>query len=80
MGGTTIPMGGATIPAGGAAPPGCRAANSAGREGRAFGQMAEQMGAQNGGVFSSLGFGAYIVFASAIYLAFKGVMKFLGRS
>lgn len=45
--------------------------------GRMFGEMAGQMG---GGVFDSLGLGAWVVIASAFYLAFKGVMKFLGRA
>ena len=47
--------------------------------GRMFGQMAEQMGAPGGGVFSSLGFGAYLIFAAVLYLAYKGVMKFLAK-
>ena len=28
----------------------------------------------------NLGFGAYILFAAAIFLAFKGIVRFLGRS
>jgi hypothetical protein len=45
---------------------------------RALGQMAEQMAGDGGGVFSNLGFGAYIIFAAVVYLAYKGVTKFLG--
>jgi hypothetical protein len=44
-----------------------------------FGEMAEQMGSGDG-VFDSLGLGAWAVIASALYLAIKGVMKFLIRS
>ncbi len=47
--------------------------------GRTFGQMADQMGG-GGGVFDSLGLGAYVVIASALYLAFKGVMKVRSRA
>ena len=48
--------------------------------GRAFGQMAEQMGAPSAGAFSNLGFGAYIIFAAVVYLAYKGLLKFLSRA
>jgi hypothetical protein len=46
----------------------------------AFGQMAQQMGAGESSGMGSLGFGAYIIFATVLYLAYKGVMRFLGRS
>ncbi|MGQ0384337.1 MAG: hypothetical protein ACT4UP_06615 [Gammaproteobacteria bacterium] len=47
----------------------------------AFGQMAQQMGASDGGGgMGSLGIGAYIIFATVLYLAYKGVTRFLGRS
>ena len=34
----------------------------------------------SGGLFDNLGFGTYIIVAAAAYLAFKGVVRFLGRS
>jgi hypothetical protein len=48
--------------------------------GRMFGEMAGQMDGGGGGVFDSIGLGAWVVIASALYLAFKGVMKCLGRA
>jgi hypothetical protein len=42
--------------------------------------MAQQMGAGESSGMGSLGFGAYIIFATVLYLAYKGVMRFLGRS
>ena len=57
-----------------------QALEAMGEFGRMFGQMAEQMGAPSGGVFSNLGFGAYLIFAAVLYLAYKGVVKFLGRA
>jgi hypothetical protein len=47
--------------------------------GQLFGQAAEQMGG-GGSVFGNLGIGAYLVIASALYLAVRGVMKFLSRA
>lgn len=47
--------------------------------GRLFGQAAEQMGAGSG-VFDNLGIGAYLVIASSLYLAVRGVMKILSRA
>lgn len=47
----------------------------------AFGQMAQQMGVGGGDSgFGSLGLGAYLIIAAALYLAYKGVMRFLSRS
>lgn len=57
-----------------------QAMEAMGEFGRMFGQMAEQMGAPGGGAFSNLGFGAYLIFAAVLYLAYKGVLKFLGRA
>ncbi len=57
-----------------------QAMEAMGEFGRAFGQMAEQMGAPSGGMFSNLGLGAYLIFAAVLYLAYKGVVKFLGRA
>ena len=48
-----------------------------GEFGQMMGQMAEQMGAETGGPFSSLGIAAWLLFATVVYLAFKGVMRFL---
>jgi hypothetical protein len=44
-----------------------------------MGQMAEQMDADMGGHFSSLGIGAWLLFATVVFLAFKGVMRFLSN-
>ena len=58
-----------------------QAMEAMGELGSMLGQMAEQMGgAPSGGVFSNLGFGAYLIFAAVLYLAYKGVVKFLGRA
>lgn len=45
-----------------------------------MGQMAEQMGGSAGGPFYNLGIGAWLLFATVIFLAFRGVMRFLARS
>ncbi len=50
-----------------------------GELGQMMGQMAEQMGGSTGSLFESLGIGAWLLFATAIFLAFKGVMRFLAR-
>jgi hypothetical protein len=50
-----------------------------GEFGPLFEEMAEQMGG-GGGLLDSLGLGAWAVIASALYLAVRGVMKFLGRA
>ena len=47
--------------------------------GREFGQMTEQMGGSTGGPLDSLGIGAWLLFATVIFLAFKGVMRFFAR-
>ena len=47
-----------------------------------FGQMMGQMGQQmeaSSGPFDSFGIGAWLLFATVIFLAFKGVMRFLAR-
>ncbi len=50
-----------------------------GEFGQMMGQMAQQMGGSAGGI-SDLGIGAWVVIAASAYLAFKGVVRFLGRS
>jgi hypothetical protein len=50
-----------------------------GEFGQMMGQMAQQMGGGGGGI-GDLGFGAWIIIAASVYLAFKGVMRFLSRS
>jgi len=50
-----------------------------GEFGPLFEEMAEQMGG-GGGLLDSLGLGAWAVIASALYLAIRGVMKFLSRA
>ncbi len=47
--------------------------------GQMMGQVAEQMGGGGMGM-DALGFGAWIIIAAGAYLAFKGVVRFLGRS
>lgn len=57
-----------------------KAMEAMGEFGQMMGQMAQQMTGNSGGIFENLGMGAYVIFAAAIYLAFKGVVRFLGRS
>lgn len=57
-----------------------KAMEAMGEWGQMMGQMSQQMGGGSGGMFDNLGFGAYIIFAATVYLAFKGVVRFLGRS
>lgn len=57
-----------------------KAMEAMGEFGQMMGQMAQQMTGNSGGIFDNLGFGTYIIFAATIYLAFKGVVRFLGRS
>jgi membrane protein implicated in regulation of membrane protease activity len=57
-----------------------KAMEAMGEFGQMMGQMQEQMTGNSGGLFDNLGFGTYIIVAAAIFLAFKGVVRFLGRS
>ena len=57
-----------------------KAMKAMGEFGQMMGQTAQQMSGNSGGIFESLGFGAYIIFVATIYLAFKGIARFLGRS
>lgn len=57
-----------------------KAMEAMGEFGQMMGQMAQQMTGNSGGIFDNLGLGTYVIFAAAIYLAFKGVVRFLGRS
>jgi len=57
-----------------------KAMEAMGEFGEMMGQMAQQMTGNSGGLFDNIGFGAYVIFAAAIYLTFKGVVRFLGRS
>lgn len=57
-----------------------QAREAMGEFGQMIGQVAQQMSANSGGLFENIGFGAYVVFAAAAYLACKGVVRFLGRS
>jgi hypothetical protein len=50
-----------------------------GEFGQMMGQMSQQMGGGGGGI-GDLGIGAWIIIAASVYLAFKGVMRFLSRS
>jgi hypothetical protein len=49
-----------------------------GEFGEAMSQMAEQMGAQTS-AFDTIGFGAWLLVATAIFLAFKGIVRYLAR-
>ena len=42
-------------------------------------QVGETDGGGTGGPFDSLGIGAWLLFATVIFLAFRGVMRFLAR-
>jgi hypothetical protein len=57
-----------------------KAMEAMGEFGQMMGQMQEQMTGNSGGMFDNLGFGTYVIIAAAGYLAFKGVVRFLGRS
>ncbi len=57
-----------------------RAMEAMGEWGQMLGQMSQQMTGNSGGVFENLGLGAYVIVAAALYLAYKGVMKFLAGS
>ena len=54
------------------------AIDAMGEFGQMMGQMGEQMDANNG-PFDSLGIGAWLLFATVIFLAFKGLMRYLAR-
>jgi hypothetical protein len=56
-----------------------QAVEAMGDLGQMMGQMSQQMGGSSGGPFESLGIGAWLLFATVIFLAFKGVMRFLAR-
>jgi hypothetical protein len=49
-----------------------------GEFGQAMSQMAEQMGAQTS-AFDAIGIGAWLLVATVIFLAFKGIARFLAR-
>ncbi|MEX1994278.1 MAG: hypothetical protein WD929_06425 [Steroidobacteraceae bacterium] len=57
-----------------------KAMEAMGEFGQMMGQMAREMTGNSGGIFDNLGFGTYVIVAAAAYLAFKGVVRFLGRS
>ncbi len=58
-----------------------RAMEAMGEFGRMMGQMAQQMGGDaGGGMFDNIGFGAYLIAAAVLYLAYKGVTRFLANS
>lgn len=43
-------------------------------------QVAQQMGGSAAGPFDSFGIGAWLLLATVIFLAFRGVMRFLARA
>jgi uncharacterized membrane protein len=51
-----------------------------GEFGQQMSQMAQQMGGSAAGPFDSLGIGAWLLLATVIFLAFRGVMRFLARA
>jgi hypothetical protein len=57
-----------------------QAMEAMGELGQAMGQMAGQMGSSTGGPFDSLGIGAWLLLATVIFLAFRGVMRCLART
>jgi len=57
-----------------------QAMEAMGEFGQMMGQMGQQMGGSTAGPIDSLGIGAWLLFAVVIFLAFRGVMRFLGRS
>ncbi len=54
-----------------------QAMEAMGEFGQMMGQMAQQMGGASPSMFDNLGLGFYVVIASAGYLAFRGIMRFL---
>ena len=50
-----------------------------GEFGQMMGEMAEQMGASAAGPLGNLGIGAWLLIATVIFLAFKGITRFLAR-
>jgi hypothetical protein len=54
------------------------AVEAMGEFGQAMSQMAEQMGAQTS-AFDAIGIGAWLLVATVIFLAFKGITRFLAR-
>jgi len=56
-----------------------QAIEAMGELGPMMGQMSGQMGGSMGGPFDALGIGAWFLFATVIFLAFRGVMRFLAR-
>ncbi len=50
-----------------------------GEFGQAMTQMAEQMDAETS-AFDAIGIGAWLLVATVIFLAFKGITRFLARS
>jgi tetrahydromethanopterin S-methyltransferase subunit G len=56
-----------------------QAIEAMGEFGQMMGQMSGQMDASMGGPFDALGIGAWLLFATVIFLAFRGAMRFLAR-
>ena len=56
------------------------AVEAIGEFGEMMGQMAQQMGGSTASPFDNLGVSAWVLFATVIFLAFKGVMRFLARA
>jgi hypothetical protein len=54
------------------------AMDAMGEFGQAMSQMAEQMGAHTG-AFDAIGIGAWLLVATVIFLAFKGITRYLAR-
>jgi len=56
-----------------------QAIEAMGEFGQMMGPMSGQMGVSTGGPFDALGIGAWLLFATVVFLAFRGVMRFLAR-
>ena len=51
-----------------------------GEFGQQMSQMAQQLGGSTAGPLDNLEVGAWLLFATVIFLAFRGVMRFLARA
>lgn len=56
-----------------------QAMEAMGEFGQAMTQMAQQMGAQTS-AFDAIGIGAWLLFATVIFLGFKGITRFMARA
>ena len=57
-----------------------KAMEAMGEFGQQMSQMAQQLGGSTAGPLDNLGVGAWLLFATVIFLAFRGVMRFLASA